>query len=84
MRQTERVVSGLWLYAIGRAGHPLPERVEAIDSSGKVESIVEGDDDLTDAQTTVVELARSLGLSELEPRSYLRMALERRAATSDV
>jgi len=35
-------VSGLWLYAISRAGHPLPERVEAIDSSGKVESIVEG------------------------------------------
>lgn len=33
---------GLWVYAIGRAGHPLPERAEAVDGSNNVEAIVEG------------------------------------------
>jgi hypothetical protein len=42
LRQTEAVVTGLWLYAIGRAGHPLPPSVDAIDGSGKVESVAEG------------------------------------------
>jgi gas vesicle protein GvpL/GvpF len=36
------VIPGLWLYAIGRTGHPMPERVEAIDGSSHLESIVEG------------------------------------------
>ena len=36
------MVAGLWVYAIGRAGHPLPERVEAVDGSGKVQPIDEG------------------------------------------
>ncbi len=36
------MVAGLWVYAIGRAGHPLPERVEAVDGSGKVQPITEG------------------------------------------
>jgi hypothetical protein len=31
----------------------------------------------------VMELGRFLGLSDVEPRSYLRMALERRAAERD-
>ena len=30
---------GLWVYAIAREGHPLPERVEAIDGSGSVERV---------------------------------------------
>lgn len=42
MRQTDGVAQGLWVYAIGRAGHPLPERVEAVDGSGKVDAITEG------------------------------------------
>ena len=36
------MVAGLWVYAIGRAGHPLPERVEAVDGSGQVQPITEG------------------------------------------
>ena len=45
----------------------------------EVETIAEGDADLPQAQRVVVNLAARLGLSALEPRSYLRMALERRA-----
>jgi Gas vesicle synthesis protein GvpL/GvpF len=33
----------LYVYAIGRAGHPLPERVEAIDSSDRLDAITAGD-----------------------------------------
>jgi hypothetical protein len=36
------VVQGLWVYAIGRAGHPQPKHVEAIDGSGLIELISEG------------------------------------------
>lgn len=33
----------LYVYAIGRAGHPLPHRVEAIDGSERIEAIASGD-----------------------------------------
>lgn len=33
------MVPGLWTYAIARAGHPLPQRVEAIDGSTSVQSV---------------------------------------------
>jgi len=36
------MVAGLWVYAIARAGHPPPERVDAVDGSSKVEPIAEG------------------------------------------
>jgi len=36
------VIPGLWLYAIARVGHPVPERIEAIDGSSNLELIVEG------------------------------------------
>jgi hypothetical protein len=36
------VTPGFYVYAIGPGGHPLPERVEAIDASGRVESLEEG------------------------------------------
>jgi gas vesicle protein GvpL/GvpF len=36
------MVPGFWLYAIGRAGHPLPERPEAVDGSSNVEIVNEG------------------------------------------
>lgn len=36
------MVPGLWLYAIARAGHPLPQRAEAVDGSNKVDAINEG------------------------------------------
>ena len=37
--------------------------------------------DLPEAQRAVMSLAAALGLTEVEPRSYLRMALERAAAS---
>ncbi len=36
------MISGLWLYAIGRTGHPMPEHPEAIDGTTNVVAIVEG------------------------------------------
>ena len=36
-----------------------------------------GGDDLAEAQAAVLGLARELGLDRVEPRSYLRMILER-------
>ncbi|WP_435017541.1 class IV adenylate cyclase [Tundrisphaera sp. TA3] len=44
----------------------------------EVETLVDGAGDLPAAQAAVNDLARRLGLSEVEPRSYLRMLLERR------
>ena len=62
------MVQGLWVYAIGRAGHPRPKHVEAIDGSGLVELITEGP--LT-AFATPVDL-----------RQYSQQASTRTAATS--
>jgi adenylate cyclase, class 2 len=45
----------------------------------EIESIAADPDALPAAQAAVLDLARELGLTEVEPRSYLRMALERRA-----
>ena len=59
------------------------DEAEDIGHFVEVETIVEGDNDLTEAQTAVLELAHFLGLRDVEPRSYLRMALEQRAAASD-
>ncbi|GAC1402661.1 MAG: hypothetical protein NVSMB68_16470 [Thermoanaerobaculia bacterium] len=36
------MVPGLWVYAIARAGHPLPARVEAVDGSDNVDVITHG------------------------------------------
>jgi hypothetical protein len=33
----------LYVYAIGRAGHPLPERVEAVDGSDRLEAVAAGE-----------------------------------------
>lgn len=59
------------------------DEAEGIGSFVEVEAIVNDEGHLKDAQRAVVELARTLGLTDLEPRSYLRMALEQRAALSD-
>lgn len=52
--------------------------VEGLGTFVEVEAIADGESDLADAQRVVTELASSLGLTEVETRSYLRMALERR------
>ncbi|MBV8267850.1 MAG: hypothetical protein JO252_16105, partial [Planctomycetaceae bacterium] len=45
-----------------------------------VEAIAEDEADLPAAQGAVLDLADVLGLTDVEPRSYLRMALEQRPA----
>jgi adenylate cyclase class 2 len=73
-------------YQVTFRSRPLEVALDEAEDIGlfvEVESIVEGDDDLTEAQAAVQELGRFLGLTDVEPRSYLRMALERRAAESD-
>jgi|SRR5579883_2616509 len=43
----------------------------------EVEAIAESAAGLPEAQAAVLDLARELGLTDVEPRSYLRMALEK-------
>jgi adenylate cyclase, class 2 len=50
---------------------------EGLGSFVEVETIVESEADFPDARQAVIKLAGELGLNELEPRSYLRMLLER-------
>ncbi len=55
----------------------------ALDDAGplgtyaEVEALASDEVDLPDAQAAVVGFAAELGLTEVEPRSYLRMTLER-------
>jgi adenylate cyclase class 2 len=48
----------------------------------EIEALATGEDDLPAAQQAVLALARLLGLTEVEPRSYLRMELEALAGGS--
>ncbi len=54
---------------------------EGLGTFAEIETIAAGSADLPAAQNAVLALARSLGLSQVEPRSYLRLALEQMAAT---
>jgi adenylate cyclase, class 2 len=49
---------------------------EGLGSFAEVETLVEAEADLPEGQKAVLGLAGELGLSEVEPRSYLRMVLE--------
>jgi adenylate cyclase class 2 len=51
---------------------------EDVGTFAEVETLAADAGDLPQAQATVLALAGVLGLSVVEPRSYLRMALERR------
>jgi adenylate cyclase class 2 len=55
------------------------DRVEDLGDFAEVE-VVADDASIPAAQKVILELADVLGLSEIEPRSYLRMILERFAA----
>lgn len=73
-------------YRLSYRGRPLEvvlDEVEGLGTFVEVETIADGEADLPPAQSAVTGLATALGLSDLEPRSYLRMALERRAAEAD-
>jgi adenylate cyclase class 2 len=51
---------------------------EGLGAFAEVETLVEAESDLPAAQQAVVAMAKDLGLTEVEPRSYLRMVLEDR------
>jgi adenylate cyclase class 2 len=52
------------------------DEAEGLGAFAEVEAIARDDDDLEHAQQAVLALANKLGLTEVEPRSYLRMKLE--------
>jgi adenylate cyclase class 2 len=62
-------------------GHPLEVALDTAEGLGRfveIEAIAGGDDDLPGTQQAVLALGERLGLSDVEPRSYLRMLLEAR------
>lgn len=56
--------------------------VEGLGEFAEVEVVASKDEEIAAAQRAILSLAESLGLTEVEPRSYLRMILEQRAGTS--
>ena len=64
----------------GRPIEVVLDVAEAIGEFAEVEAIAEDEADLPAAQGAVLDLADVLGLTDVEPRSYLRMALEQRPA----
>jgi adenylate cyclase class 2 len=70
-------------FSLVHQGHALEVVLDEAEDLGtfvEVEAIAADEADLPAAQAAVLDLARELGLTEVEPRSYLRMALERRGA----
>ncbi|MCA1684690.1 MAG: class IV adenylate cyclase [Planctomycetia bacterium] len=62
----------------GRTVEVVLDTAEGVGTFVEVEAIAEGEADLPEAQRVVLSLGAALGLTEVEPRSYLRMALEAR------
>ena len=60
----------------GRAMTVVVDQAGTLGDFAEVETLVETEADLAEAQGAVVALAHELGLVEQEPRSYLRMILE--------
>lgn len=60
----------------GRPVEVALDHVEELGAFAEVEAFAESERDLPGAQEAVLDLARELGLSDVEPRSYLRMVLE--------
>ncbi|MFO0908273.1 MAG: class IV adenylate cyclase [Isosphaeraceae bacterium] len=73
-------------YHIEHLGRPVEvvlDEVEELGSFVEVEALARDHADLGPAQAAVLDLAGRLGLTEIEPRSYLRMVLERRAGEGE-
>jgi adenylate cyclase class 2 len=60
----------------GRAVEVALDQAVGLGAFVEVETIARGEADLPGAQRVIVELAGVLGLTQVEPRSYLRMLLE--------
>jgi adenylate cyclase, class 2 len=67
----------------GRALEVVLDIAEGLGTFVEVETIAESQADFAEARKAVIELAGELGLTDIEPRSYLRMILERDAASAD-
>jgi adenylate cyclase class 2 len=68
-------------YHLESEGRPMAvslDLAEGLGAFAEVETLVEAEADLPAAQQVVVAMGRELGLTEIEPRSYLRMVLEGR------
>jgi adenylate cyclase class 2 len=66
-------------YRLERKGRPMAvtlDLAEGLGAFAEVETLVEAKSDLPEGQKAVLALAKELGLTEVEPRSYLRMVLE--------
>ncbi len=66
-------------YHLDVHGHPMTialDETENLGSFAEVETLVTSETELPAAQAAVLTLAAELGLTEVEPRSYLRMLLE--------
>jgi adenylate cyclase class 2 len=64
--------------------HPIEIVLDAAEGLGEfaeIEALAATEADLAAVQATVLQVALELGLTEAEPRSYLRMALEARGAS---
>lgn len=73
-------------YSLSRSGVDLELAIDSVDGVGQfveVEAIA-GQDGMNQAKAAVVQLVGELGLTELEPRSYLRMLLENRGDSDPV
>ena len=73
-------------YHLDWKGRPMEVALDVVDGLGtfvEVETIADGEADLGAAQAAVTDLATTLGLIDVEPRSYLRMVLEQRVAGSN-
>ena len=66
-------------YRLEYRGRPMIvalDEAEGLGPFAEVETLVEAESHLPEAQEAVLALAGELGLAEVEPRSYLRMVLE--------
>jgi adenylate cyclase class 2 len=59
------------------------DQTEGLGDFAEIETLAATESDLPAAQTAVLAVASQLGLSEVEPRSYLRMALETLRSATD-
>jgi adenylate cyclase class 2 len=58
------------------------DTADGLGAFAEIEAIARDDADIPSAQQAVLNLAETLGLADVEPRSYLRMALEERSAAT--
>lgn len=80
--QVRKRRTGYRLTVEGRPVEVVLDAVEGLGTYAEVEALARGAEDLPIAQRAVQELAGHLGLTEVEPRSYLRMILEQAAPRS--